>query len=227
MQQLGSEKTHFHISRHEYSDYSMGDVEEQRQHPEQFRVIAPFETILDSVGPGQHAVSHLPCYDDVVEACREREMKVFFLCRDLRDCLVSYMRFLADTGRDNSHESQWIKEQGPRRLLCFLESYGWFIKSAEPLIPWRESSLSVTLRYEDIIGDFGLEAQRQALDCLCRQLGVSFPAQPYKLLQSLLNSPTLTWSGHRTNRSFYWSDEAEEQFVRLGGAALNASLSYC
>ncbi len=226
LQGLGSEKTHFHLSRHEYSDYSVGKPEEHRQHPERFRVVAPFDTVLRSLTPGQHAVSHLPCCNDVEEVCQQRGIKVFFLCRDLRDCLVSYMRFLADTGRDNSHESQWIKEQGPRRLLCFLKSYGWFLAAAEPLVPWQDSSVAVSLRYEELAGDFGRQAQQQALDRVCQQLGVGLNVQAHAVLQDSLNRPTLTWSGGRTDRSAYWSDEVEELFVRLGGAAVNALLNY-
>jgi len=226
LQQLGSEQTHFHVSKNEYSDYRTGNREDHRRHPEHFRVVAPFKSVLDGLAQGQHAVSHLPCSDEVQEACRQRGIRVIFLFRDLRDCVVSYMRFLADTGRDNSRHSEWIKEQGPRRLVCFLKSYGWFFEAAEPLIPWEDSSIAVSVRYEDLVGHFGPEAQRGALDALCGQLGISSRTDADRVLQDSLNTPTLTWSGARINRNLYWSDEAEEQFVRLRGAAVNAQLHY-
>src|SRR4051794_23847707 len=100
VEMLGFCKTHFHISKNEYSNYSFGSHEEHRKNPENFRVVASYRDVLLSLRPGTHAVSHLPCEEEIQAICRRNAIKVFFLARDLRDCAISYMRFLADTGRD-------------------------------------------------------------------------------------------------------------------------------
>src|SRR5215471_6699301 len=129
LQRLGSRDTNWHISRNQYSAYQFGSLDEYRAYPEKFSVIAPFRDILARVSRGAHTVSHLAPDEDVVSACALLKFKVFFVCRDLRDCAVSYMRFLAATGRDGTAESSWIQaEDGPDRFSRFLDTYSWFFR---------------------------------------------------------------------------------------------------
>ncbi len=225
---LGFCKTHFHISKDEYSDYSFGSREEQRKHPEKFRVVAPYQEVLSSLLPGTHAVSHLPCEEDIQIVCRQNAIKIFFLARDLRDCAISYMRFLADTGRDASAQAEWMQvEDGPRRLIRFLETYDWFFAVARSVISWQSSPIANIIHFEQLLGDYGTAAQRRAIEQICAHVELDTERiDVHSVLNSTLHIPTLTWSGQRTQRSFYWSDRAQQRFVELGGDALNCYLGY-
>lgn len=228
LQALGFCKTHFHISKNEYSDYSFGSREEHRKAPEKFRVVASYQDVLSSLRPGIHAVSHLPCEEETQAVCRRNAVKVLFLARDLRDCAISYMRFLADTGRDGSWQSEWMQtEDGPRRLIRFLETYHWFFAAAKPITSWQSCPIASTIRFESLLGDYGTAAQHQAIEQICTHVELgALPLDTNSLLSSTLHTPTLTWSGQRTQRSLYWSDAAEKRFVELGGDVLNRHLGY-
>ena len=228
MEKLGFKAIHFHISRNEFSDYSFGLRDEQRSYPEKFTVGAPFRDALTFLQPGQHAVSHLPPDYDVEDACRDFNIKVLFLFRDLRDCAISYMRFLADTGRDKSRHSDWMKaEDGPERFRKYLEVYNWFFRAAEPLLSWRNNDRAYSVQYEALVGDFGEEVQHGVLDMICRHLSIDADSIDFpQILRASLNVSTLTWSGNRTERSDYWSEACERAFVELGGADVNRQLGY-
>jgi hypothetical protein len=225
---LGFAKTHFHISKDEYSDYRFGSREEHRKNPEKFRVVASYQSVLSSLPPGTHAVSHLPCDEGVQTVCRQSAIKVFFLARDLRDCAISYMRFLADTGRDDSAQAEWMQaEDGPQRLIRFLETYHWFFAAAQSIISWQSCPIANTIRFESLLGDYGVAAQHHAIEQICAHVCLEAArVNMQALLSSTLHTPTLTWSGQRTQRSLYWSDTAEQRFIELGGDALNRHLGY-
>jgi Sulfotransferase domain len=228
LQKLGSCDTHWHISRDEYCAYQFGSLDEYRADPEKFRVLASFRDTLSRVARGEHAVSHLAPDEDVVSACALLKFKVFFAYRDLRDCAVSYMRFLAATGRDSTAESSWIQaEDGPDRFSRFLETYSWFFRQAMPITLWRDQPFALSVQYERLVGDYGTDAQHDALAAICRHLDLQ-PSTPdlERTLRQSLKSATLTSSGYRSDRRNYWSDAVQQRFTDFGGAELNRILGY-
>ncbi len=225
---LGIRKSNWHVSKEELSDYSSGSRDDQRSHPEEFRVVRPFYSSIAMLPPHSHLVSHLPCEPEVKTVCAQEGVKVFFLYRDLRDCAVSYMRFLADTGRDRSAESDWVHvEDGPRRFLAFLKTYNWLFRFAATLAPWQEEVDVLPVQFEVLACDEGVARQMALLKQICIHLDLDASAIDLRaVFRRSFKAPTLTWSGRRTDRSFYWSREVEKEFEALGGAEINAALGY-
>jgi len=195
--------------------------------PDRFRINLPLEYSIPKILPSQFAVSHLPCDRQIVKACQG--LKVIFLYRDLRDCAVSLMRFIADTGRDDSAYSEWIQApDGPERMARFLDAYHWYFRDwVKPVLAWQGRADSINVQYESLMGDFGEASQFQSLASICEHVGIDRRSIDFEdVLDSVLNTKTITWSGKRTQREHYWSPEVEEQFRRFGGMELNRRLGY-
>ena len=221
----GFRSTHFHISKREYSDYGSGSREAHRRHPEQFRVEKDLAESLALIRPGEFGVGHLPCDEEVLRAAGD--FRVVFLYRDLRDCVISYMRFLAETGRDNSAAMEWIQETGPARLIAFLKLYSWFFEVAGAMLGWLTNPQAVSVSYEALAGDSGRDEQLASVMRICQHVGRRTDGEgAARIVEAALNKETLTWSGGRTRRSEFWSPQAEEIFVARGGAAVNQALGY-
>ena len=226
-EELGLINTGLHISRGEASLYQHGDLQAYRTNPERFRINQPFGECVAKILPGQFAVSHLPCDTETKKLASE--LRVIFLHRSLRDCLISLMRFIADSGRDASFGSAWIqKADGPDRMVAFLKSYDWFCSQwVEPLLAWESQPGVLSVSYEDLMGDSGSRRQLEVLRAICSQIGINPENVALdEVLRSALNVSTLTWSGDRSRRDHYWSDEAEAIFKKMKGVAANRRLGY-
>lgn len=221
----GGVNTRLHVSKHEFSDYGSGSLEMQRRYPEQFQVRMPLAQCLSQIDGGEFALSHLPCDAEVCEVLVN--CKVVFLYRDLRDCVISYMRFLASTGRDNSAASEWIRLSGTDRLVAFLELYSWFFEAAAAMLKWTTHPAAIAVSYEALAGDGGPQTQVAALLRVCEHIGrPSDASRASRILADCQNKNTLTWSGKRTLRSEFWSSRAEELFISHGGQMVNKVLGY-
>lgn len=225
---LGIRKSNWHVSKEELSDYSCGSREDHRKHPEEFRVVRPYEKSIALLPAHSHLVSHLPCEPDICAVCRREGVKVFFLYRDLRDCAISYMRFLADTGRDRCEQSDWLRcEDGPARFAAFLRTYDWFFPSAATLTPWRRRPEVLPVEFETLVGDRGIVKQTAILKQIRAHLTVDAAvADLPAVFRRSFTAPTLTWSGRRTERALYWSAEVQRLFEETGGAQANTELGY-
>jgi hypothetical protein len=154
----------------------------------------PFERTLPLIRPGLHAVSHLECTPRTRALLAD--FKVVFVYRDLRDALVSWLRFHQDTGREAQWNWIWARHADPReRLVVFLREAGAMFFS-------MCRALAAFLDHPN---------PSQA---------------PGVVLPDLTSTPTLTSSGSRTRRDEYWSLTAEELFLQLGGGELNAAFGY-
>jgi len=149
--------------------------------------------------------------------------------RRFEDCTVSLMRFIADTGRDGSSYSTWIRSpDGPERLARFLEEYHWYYdKWVKPVTAWKGQAGSLPVRYESLLGDYGQADQHETLRSICIHLGVDVNSVDlHGVLDAVLNKSTMTWSGQRSEIEKYWSREVEDLFIRFGGFDLNRRLGY-
>jgi len=227
LKELGLEDTRLHISREEASIHHQGSLEQHRTLPEKYRFKLPVQDTVPQIGPNQYAVSHLPFDLDTEVLCRN--LRALYIKRDLRDCVVSFMRFVIDTGRDNCTSSDWIKApEGSERLARFLEEYRWYFDLwVAPTLGWQMAPNVITVAFESLMGDFGRSDQLQTLSLICRHIGL----QPDQIdmgsvIDAALNTSTMTWSGRRSNREQIWSTEVESLFSRFGGKALNRQLGY-
>jgi hypothetical protein len=118
-------------------------------------------------------------------------------------------------------------QDGPQRLLSFLDAYGWFIKAAEPISQWRTDDDALPVQFESLVGDFSENIQINTIKSICEHLGIhTSDFDKKEAIKESISSKTITWSGNRTQRSLYWSDEVDRQFKKLGGTEINRSLGY-
>jgi hypothetical protein len=229
LHRLGTVASGFHFSTdgHMFMDARFATREEARNEFARFCHGVPLERALPLVRPGQHAVSHLECTPRTRALLAE--FRVVFVYRDLRDALVSWLRFHQDTGREQQWNWIWERHADRRaRLAVFLGEAGeLFFGMCRALVPWLTEPSAFPVRFETLHGDEGPEARERLCRALAAFLCHARPADaPDTVLPGLTTTPTLTSSGARTRREEYWSAAAEELFLRLGGGELNAALGY-
>lgn len=227
LSELGVQDTRLHISREVSSLLVGGTRDDYRTNPDDYKFAIPAQGAIQSIPPGHFALSHLGCDRNTRNACRG--LSILFLYRDLRDCSVSFMRFIADTGRDNSAQASWIRaEDGPARMAAFLDAYRWYYDDwVAPMLDWQWQRQALPVRFESLLGDFGATDQHQTLTAICRHIGVDSSTINFEaVFSAALSTSTITWSGNRTRRDRYWSPEVESRFQAYGGLDLNRRLGY-
>jgi hypothetical protein len=157
--------------------------------------------------------------------------RVIVAIRDLRDTALSMMRFLLDTGRTSfgPADADWRSIHDPRRqLAAFLETEGVsYLRRFEGLADWQHVPGVHVTRFEVVAGDDGAAAQVAAVTSMAAHVGLALSnEQAEDAIRDVLGSPTLTWSGGRTRREDYWSDEAITIFEQIGGTRANARFGY-
>jgi hypothetical protein len=225
--ELGSVPTGLHLSFGGLSDYRRATPAEQRAEHERYAVAAPLDQSARLVAPGQFAVGHLECTAAVKAALGPA--RIVFAVRDVRDGMISFMRFAADTGRYPNLLGPWTKAEDPRqKLIGFLESGAGklYLGLCRPMAAWQREPGALTVRFEGLYGDRGEAEQAELVRRLAKLLDRPVPADPLALVHKVLGRPTKTWSGGRSDRSAYWSPEAEARFADLGGVELNRELGY-
>jgi hypothetical protein len=229
IRRLGMVATGFHFAGDGlmFMDSRFATREEARNEFGRLCHAVPLERALPLVLPGQYAVSHLECTPRTTGLLSG--FKVVFAYRDLRDALVSWMRFHQDTGREEQWNWIWPKYPNPReRLTVFLREAGeLFFASCRGLLPWLSEPGAFAVRFETLHGDDGPEAQSRLCRELAAFLGHPEPAgAPAAVLPGLTTTTTLTSTGSRTKRQEFWSDAAEELFRQFGGEKLNLAFGY-
>ncbi len=219
---LGHRWTGMHLAETAYTDYSGSDLEQARQDPGRFARSEPLHTSLTRIHPGEFAVGHLPFKDEVVQATRP--FKRLFLTRDLRSALVSYMRFMHSTGRLGARHLAWYSIPDLRqRCYVFLQTSAPYMlkRFYEGMVGWSELDDTLHVRFEDVLG--GAERATRVIESIASFLGVA-NCDPQSILRSSLANETITKSEGLTRLDDYWSPQAEQRFVEIGGLALNARL---
>lgn len=224
---LGCVPSRLHLSRWCLTDYRFATVREARVNYERLIRDVPLERAIELHLPGQFSVGHLGCTEDTRQVLSN--VKKLFVYRDLRDGLVSYLRFLASTGRGGDATRAWKDlPAGPEKTLRFLDAAGQgYFDMALPMIDWLDQPDVFFIEFETLYGDHGEEEQKSLIERLHSFLELPGGAPDVdRLRPSLIGSPTMTWSGGRVARETYWNDEVEERFVAFGGLAANRRLGY-
>lgn len=225
--ELGSLPTGLHLNVGGLSDYRAATPAEQRGNPERFGVPVPLDISARLVAPGQFAVGHLERSASVKAALGPS--RIAFALRDVRDGLVSFMRYAADTRRYKHLMGPWVEAADPRdRMTGFMDVAGKvYLDMCRPMVGWLRDPDALTVRFEALCGDRGEAEQAELVRGLAALLDRPVPnGDPLALLRAVFGRPTKTWSGKRTDRSAYWSPAAEARFVDLGGTELNRELGY-
>ena len=151
------------------------------------------------------------------------------LRRDIRDALISQMRFLKDTNCRVPEAQEWkALPDGPQQMSRFFqaeEQVGYMFSKFRTMAGWRHDAGVFSVSFEAIYGDYGKEAEIAAVEALRRYLDVPPPkCGSQSIVAELIGKPTQTWSGRRSSRDIYWNDDIEALFRARGGHEINARL---
>lgn len=227
LQKLGWNFSGYHLQTTHYTDYTEGETEVARFEPEKLKVEMPLEESLRLIGRKQFAVGHLPMNPAVTRLLRGFE--IIFLQREVRSAICSYFRFLRETGRQNSREKDWFSEpdlklafhsfledQGARRIEMYAAFHRWRgLKQVRLLcFEWFKQGeyekISSALR--GLVGFGGRRKIERAV------LETSAAA-------SLTRSKKAE-TGPKFGVDSFWSEHAEDFFIRHGGLEANRLLGY-
>jgi len=224
---LGMRDTKQHVSLRGFTDYSNVDLETARRNPNDLWVTEPLEATLGQIGPGEFAVGHLPS----TAAPLLRDFKVIFAYRNIRDVLVSFCRWTADSGRwTEGDNGAWRQlPDGPDRLLGFLEVHGARLRRViDASADWIGMRGVTQVSFEVLMGDYGREAAATAMRRIARaadQHGLG-DTDLLNLLEKAKATQTITRSNGRSVRSTFWNDVVEAEFARRGFAIINSRLGF-
>lgn len=222
---VGLEPSHLHLNDSSYDDYSKLTLDEGRAHPELARIAMGPLDALKKIQPGQFAVGHLG-YSQVLELALQ-EFRIIFLCRDPRTALVSFVRFLVDSGRAESRDVSWRSiEDQKLRLQRFLEMDGdVHLHRYRELLPWASHPAVFHLKFEDLVGD-GNPSQIQRIEELFRWLGLTPELGTRELLDQAKSMETVTKASGCSQLDGWWSDAAHFWWLSRGGELLAREYGY-
>lgn len=222
---VGYVDTELHIGLKQLSDYRGKSLQDKVEEYFQFTMKVPARDIAELMLNGQFVVGHLPCNREITTAFSD--FKQVFMYREIRDSLVSYMRFLVRRG--NTTANPWITiEDGRLRFEQYMEKRAAaFIREARLMVGWLSQPGVFAVRFESLCGDDGQECRMSELRRLIDYLGLADKVEVNdQLITSVFGAQTMTWSGKRTCWKDYWSDRAEERFRKLGCDQLNRQLGF-
>jgi sulfotransferase family protein len=189
--------------------------------PSKFLVWEPLARSLQRLRSGECAVAHLHDPKDCLALFERHDIRSVFLIRDLRDCLISHMRFVSNPKR--TMRPRWIREGQTRSegFRAYLEGQGadYFTLIAQQL-DWLDTNTPV-LRYEDLTGTDRPHAAATILSAF----GIKADGA-VETLNRCIGAPTRTFSGESAPRDVYMSPAAEEIFREIGVADANRRLGY-
>lgn len=210
LRELGLRDLRRHVYPDHYHDYAQAYYKDgSRAMPKE--VEHPIEAFPGDAGPGGFAVGHVHCGE------RERAAlagcRVVYLVRELREAIVSAMRFEAYTGRDTRG---WTRIDDPReRLLGYMEHHDIVIHRARNTVDWRWHA-DLTLDFRELRRPGVVGRLIGWLDTPERDAAAA--------IERARGQDTLTRVP--PDELGYWSDDAEAWFERHGGPELNESLGY-
>jgi glycosyltransferase involved in cell wall biosynthesis len=227
---LGLEDSGIHVNRNDLSDYRFATIKEAREEYLKYSVNVPLKNSINLIAHGQFVVGHLPYEPDILAMLRD--FKVIFVKRDIRDAIISQMRFFSLPGRGRHPNQAWKQlEDGPEKLLAFMDLHGpEFISIYDGMVNWLEDVNACKVSFEDVYGDLGEKRACETIERLVKHLDLNCRGYQFvdynQLLGKVIGSETKTWSGGRTRREKYWNSAVNDRFDQLGGTAANKKLGY-
>jgi hypothetical protein len=226
---FGMGDPHLHLNTHAFSDYRFAELTHARQRPGDLAVQLPLDVSIRLIGPGQFAVGHLPCAPEIRSLVAG--FRIVVAIRDLRDAMLSLMRFQVATGRTGfgPADAPWrTGESGPRRFQAFLETAGIvYLSGFAGLADWLKLDAVQVVRFETLSGDHGRDAQVAAVAAVAAHTGITIgEGDAAKAIDDTLGASTLTWSGGRSRRDDFWDEEVAAVFAAIGGVEANRRFGY-
>jgi len=223
---LGFVDTEIHAGQNGFDDYRGRSLDESRCNYLEYGVSSPFTETARLITAGQFMVGHIP-RTDIIETALQ-SFRRFLLVRNLRDAIVSHMRFIASTGRGGWSAKAWrAMPDGPDKLLAYLETHGAaYLGMCEDVSLWLTDTGCFQIRFEILMGDKGTTEADSLVRGVQEVLNRASVRSWSSLAPSFIGVPTLTYSGERTQRLHYWDERVARRFEELGGDALNARFGY-
>ena len=227
LRELGLVDTGVHVWETGFHDYRDRTISEMIYNYAAYAVNLPIADTVDLILPGQYAVGHLACIvknKDILKSFRK-----IFLIRELRQSLISHMRWFSQKGRGLEHDQSW-KEIRDRKskMKVFMEIFAddlieWYSSIAD----WSDEEDILVVKFENLMGDRGFDNQLEQIMNISKKVGINIDVNTAKeVLQSVLNKPTKTWSGRRSSIEEYWSERCEVILLKNGGDIINSKLGY-
>jgi hypothetical protein len=224
---IGLINTGVHLSSGGFWDFRRIPVAEVIRAPEDFLVLLPLEQTCSLIRNGQFSVGHVE-YSDYSLGCI-RGFAHILCVRNVRDALVSHMRFIMDDRRrDRPSGAWWQVTDNAARFLGYLQDPGQeFIKGLRLQLPWLDHDDVLICRFEEAMGDYGFEAQKALFERIDDLLGLD-PKKGHLSLfnMQVIGKETRTYSGLRSRYAEYWSRKAEEIYHEIGAHKVNSIIGY-
>jgi hypothetical protein len=209
-------------------DFRNASLSDVIKSPDDFKVIFPLDKVIGLIRDGQFTVGHIEYTSRSVSLLIN--FTNLFCIRNIRDSLVSPMRFITDKRRKVQPKANWVDEDdNALRLLGYLRVQGQnFINGVLPQIQWATEKNNVLIcRYEEAMGDYGEDVQRVFFERLADFLEINRGIDIIRIFkEQVVGHETRTYSGSRSNHATYWNDDVEEEFHKIGAYRVNVELGY-
>jgi hypothetical protein len=226
LREMGFVDTHLHLWETGLHDYRWKTIEQMVRDYTKFEIRIDIDHSSRLILPGQFAVGHLKFVRPARRATEN--FRRLFVVRDLRDCLISLMRWFALDGRGVNLSTGWrLIENKKEKMAAFLETAGRRIIQRlfyAPLVGWAFEPHTLRVDYEVLVGDHGVARQSDLLVRLADHIGARFPGCAASFVDTIKGIPTKTSTGERSDRASYWSEAAEHWFIAHGGNAVQRFL---
>ncbi len=167
---------------------------------------------VKTVRGGQYFSAHLPWSSGFEQILREENIATFFVLRDPRDVLASRYHYILGLKRHRLHSffADPSRSEFERyRLLVEGHAGDPFMRPMVEMLaqfaPWVESDITLTVRFEDLIGARGGgtdEAKHAAFQRIAVHAGIAADRLPDDIAQAPAKTATL-----RKGKSGGWRDE--------------------
>lgn len=221
LDKLGLKWPCYHIEEDGFFDFNNATVDEAKSAPEKFYKYIPINISNTLIFDGQFVTSHMRHSDETESALKT--FNKIFLYRDIRDTLLSLMRWFLVTGRGGDHTKRltMISDQIDQ-FYKFIEIFGYdHIQNAFNMKPWFLNKKNFKICYEELIGDFGYCTQRTKLLELVQFLGLQTTEQKIDdIILSVIgvSNTSLTFSGNRSNSTkLFLNEKIDQVFKTIGG----------
>ncbi len=224
LSKVGFEEVQINAQNYSIMDYRWTTMDDPLNLPYHIQLEISSKMIL----PGQILTGHIECND--YSKNHLKDFKKVFVYRNLRDGLVSLMRHAENWG-NNVYERKMLQniDLKPKKMIKFLDTYKMteFLKTLQNRLKWINDSSTFHISFEEILGDLGKEIQHEKLFQLFEFVDVDIHHKNIDdILNQVINSKTLTWSGKRSNYLDYWNSEVESKFCELELDKINSTLGF-
>ncbi len=178
--------------------------------------------VIRLLKPGQFVQGHVPFSPDLV-AHLDR-VAVIYVDRDLRDVLVSSMRFVEQLVRSgvtytDDMDITWCgTPDTPAKLISYLRGFGAGVADLiESISPWQALPEAFTLDFDRITKPTQIDEAIEHLGEIADFVGIERSEEQLReILKSRVGADTATWTGRLSNFREIWSDDVERVFDEIG-----------